>query len=283
MSGSSTASERRVWKGERLSLCDYDIDEKALGAGSTGIVIHASRLAHAREDIPREVAFKVLSQNDKLLSSLQKEVSMLAAVQSHANIIRFYGVCCIERKDEVLPRWAIQLEYCGAGDLHSVVAQKCFSEVRAHAVMGNILQGLTHMHERGLVHRDVKSENVLLTTCGVAKLADFGLSARLTDSIAMQKRCGTPGYVAPEVILGKKYGVKCDIFSSGVLLYFVISGRMLFRADKGETVMNNTVHRQLSFTRHTRLESLSSGCKTFMGSLLAKQPERRPTAQEALS
>jgi len=99
----------------------------------------------------------------------------------------------------------------------------------------------------------------------------------------MQKRCGTPGYVAPEVILSRKYGVKCDIFSSGVLLYFVISGRMLFRADKGETVMNNTIHRQLNFSRHARLESLSSGCKTFMSSLLTKQPERRPTAQEALS
>lgn len=87
--------------------------------------------------------------------------------------------------------------------------------------MKRLLSAIKHMHERNIIHRDLKLENILLTSKESdyeIKVADFGLSTT-TDNIDLFRKCGTPGFVAPEVLLNYQYGTKVDIFSLGVILY----------------------------------------------------------------
>lgn len=279
-----------------LQLDDYDIDKNALGVGSAAAVYYGRRRRdnNGPDNQPREVVLKILTPNasaeaENDLSLLRKEVSILSCIAGHPNIVGFYGVCLMDQmkpcRRTSLPSWAMQLEYCSGGDLYSAVARQRYPEADARSVMMEVLQGLVHMHVSGIVHRDVKPENVLLSRkCnGIAKLTDFGISARLCDSVAMKKRCGSPGYVAPEVCQRREYGIKVDSFSSGALLYFLISGKQAFSAKTVEMVMCHTVERPVNFRRSVCLERLSGGCKAFIKCLLEKNPDERPTANEALS
>lgn len=139
------------------------------------------------------------------------------------------------------------------------------------------------MHELGFVHRDVKPENVLVTSDGIVKVADFGISCRLSDKEQMARRCGSPGFAAPEVLLGKEYGIKVDTFSCGCLLHMIISGRRPFSGQDAEAVVRKTLDSQVNFRKSVLLERLSDDCKEFMQLLLEKDPVDRPTANETLS
>jgi serine/threonine protein kinase len=294
---SSDPSDVSLLAERHLPLEDYEIDSCPLGRGSAACVYYACRRDHSRDFqasgtcCPSEVALKVFhasrpSVNETDLSSLRKEVSILTCIQKHPNIIACYGVCLMTEgicfQEDSLPHWAIQLEYCGDGDLHSAVEKQRFHENEALDLMVDVLKGLAHMHKSGFVHRDLKPENVLLAENGIAKLADFGISASLSDSIAMDKRCGSPGYVAPEVVMKKPYDIKIDSFSAGSLLHFLISGKAAFFGSTTESVLYKTVRCAVNFRKSLRLECLSDQCKDFMKKLLEKEPDQRPSASEGL-
>ena len=104
-----------------------------------------------------------------------------------------------------------------------VLNKRRYTELEAAGVIRQILEALVYLEQKGIVHRDIKLENVLLVSQESdvrVKLADFGLSVAV-DKIDPRVRCGTPGYVAPEVIKGSMYGCKSDIFSTEVILYIL--------------------------------------------------------------
>ena len=117
-------------------------------------------------------------------------------------------------------------EFLSGGDLKKkVVKRKALSEKCALLIMSKILKGVAFLHANKIVHRDLKPDNIFLMKeengLGV-KIADFGLSCRFDAESAVSKiKCGTPGYMAPEIISHKQYDEKVDIYSCGVLLYFM--------------------------------------------------------------
>jgi len=273
---------------------DYKIEKTPLGIGSNATVHHARWIRHDKPcpngDEAASSVFKVLNQSaSKQEECLEQEVCQLMAVQQHPNIIRFYGAFCMgpivsDTDDpEGPPRWAMQLEYCDGEDLYEAVKFCKFSELRARGVMKGLLAALAHMHERGLVHRDVKPENVMLEkSTSTPKLTDFGLCTHLSNRTEMVRRCGSLGYVAPEVWLGKEYGVKVDVFAAGGILFFIIAGSVLFTGRNVRSVARKTVSAEVDFSKTARLAVLSDNCKEFMQSLLAKDVDVRPEACDAL-
>jgi serine/threonine protein kinase len=254
-----------------VNPAEYSINfERAIGVGATAAIFFAKRNDNSSaENKPSDLVFKVLNpkdvndtteeDKDKNSTLFRNEVEVLAAIQRHPNIVGFYGACRLTSDVGDEPRLALLMEYCSGGDLVTRVGKQRLTEHQAHSALLGMLTGLAHMHERGFVHRDVKPENVLVAADGTVKLADFGITANL-----------------------EKYGIKVDSFSSGAVLYFVISGRLVFSGSCLQSVMHKTLNAPVNFRRSMCLECLSSQCKHFMLSLLEKDPFQRPTACEAM-
>jgi len=249
----------------------------------------------------KDLAFKVLNPEPTCntsvdeLDSIRHEVTCLIHVGKHPNIIKYLGMFSLSDKEEEdlhlcrhpsKPRlqWAFATEYLHGGNVAAAVSKKPFIESKARQVIADVLSALTHIHRHGVVHRDVKGPNILLADDGQAVLADFGIAAFVDDKASMSKRCGTPGYTAPEVLPSEPlYGIKVDSFSAGVVLYSMICGRIPFEGNDAAAVLRNTIRCQVSFDGHSEFSQVSGPCKEFILQLLQKKPRNRLSAEEAVS
>mmetsp|Transcript_4423 Transcript_4423/g.10249 ORF Transcript_4423/g.10249 Transcript_4423/m.10249 type:complete len:735 (-) Transcript_4423:225-2429(-) len=177
-------------------------------------------------------------------------------------------------------RWFIVLELYPNGDLFDFVTKHgAMKEADAVEVMLGLLSALAHLHNLGLVHRDVKCENILLAESGVV-LADFGIAAHLGKRAEMEKRVGSPGYAAPEVLTGEPYDEKVDVFAAGVVLYFVLSGVLPFADSSVERILARTVRCKVRMARD-KFPNYSGGILKLAKTLLLKDQYQRPAAKRA--
>ncbi|EFJ44650.1 MAP kinase [Volvox carteri f. nagariensis] len=161
------------------------------------------------------VAIKVIpvtDQDREELTQIQKEIRFLADC-NHPNVVRYLG--SYRHPNEL---WIV-MEYCGGGsvsDLLSATSEPLSEDLIAY-VCGEALKGLAYLHGLGKVHRDIKCGNILLTTGGEVKIADFGVSAQLTATMSKRNTfIGTPHWMAPEVIQESRYDGKVDVWALGI-------------------------------------------------------------------
>ena len=137
----------------------------------------------------------------------------------HENIIKLYEVYESDNHVNLI------LELLKGGELFDRIVKKGhYTESDACALMRRLLSALDYMHQRGIMHRDIKPENLILKSNEDdtdIKIADFGLAAFVASGEQLFKRCGTPGYVAPEILDDQPYDQKVDVFSAGVILYIL--------------------------------------------------------------
>ncbi len=152
---------------------------------------------------------------------LVSEVAIVRMLE-HGNVAR-----CIETVESRTHMYIV-MEHVPGGNLYSLLQKrKYFSEFWACYVVYHILLALSYLHSLGIVHRDVKPENVLLLLSEKQdqivslKLIDFGLSCLCLSTCSVREACGTPAYVAPEVVRHKSYGAPADLWSLGVILYLL--------------------------------------------------------------
>lgn len=138
---------------------------------------------------------------------------------NHENIIKLHEV---HESDTSI---YLVLELLRGGELFErIVKRGIYTERDAAILMKKLLSALDYMHCKGIMHRDIKPENLILKETDnnfEVKIADFGLATVVTQGDYLFKRCGTPGYVAPEILADEKYDQKVDIFSAGVILYIL--------------------------------------------------------------
>ena len=135
----------------------------------------------------------------------------------HDSIIKLFNIYESDRHIYLV------LEFLSGGELFERIVKKGqYSENDACTLMTKLLSALAYMHSKGIMHRDIKPENLILKDTENdwdVKIADFGLATLKTVGEQMFRRCGTPGYVAPEILDDQKYDERVDIFSAGVILY----------------------------------------------------------------
>lgn len=178
-----------------------------LGEGSYGSVFKA---LDQRDN--RIVAVKVLEIENEETAELQREIDILRECSS-PYIVSYKG--SFEKDGKI---WIV-MEYCGAGSLQDLTAicEKTLTEEQIAVVMRMSLLGLDYLHGKKKIHRDIKSGNILLNLEGDCKLADFGVSAELTNTMAKRKTViGTPYWMAPEVLQSMPYNGKADIWSLAI-------------------------------------------------------------------
>jgi eukaryotic-like serine/threonine-protein kinase len=240
--------------------------------------------------LDRIVAVKVLpkkmSQNADFVQRFYKE-GMAAARLSHHNMVQAIDVGSTPDN-----RHYFVMEYIEGKSLYDLMAPppagegRSFSEAEALDIIIQVGEALAHAHSRGLIHRDVKPKNIMLTPQGVAKLTDLGL-ARATDdkeaALSEQgKAYGTPYYISPEQIRGDvDIDYRADIYSLGATFYHLVTGRPPFEGDSPADVMHKHLKQVLVPADHVNT-ALSTGVGEIIDVAMAKRKEERYASMEQM-
>ena len=177
------------------------------------------------------------------------------------------------------------IELCHGGDLGEVVAQSGgLPEDRARHYFRHIMNAVSYIHELGVAHRDIKLENILVTSDDEAKLTDFGLCKQQTDDAPMFTACGTIVYAAPEIISQKPYdGMKADVWSAGVLLYSMVSNHFPWVTDSALPAERQFADAVRQITEGDIVPPSGSWeLQELIGSMLTVDPDERPSASDVL-
>ena len=198
----------------------------------------------------------------------------------HQNIIKLLDLF------ESSNHYFIVLEYMQGKDLFDYIAKRNYSlpEERAKVVIFQVLQGVRYLHRFGIVHRDLKLENIMMsnsTDRAVPKIVDFGLSKIIGPNETATEPFGTLGYVAPEVLKKQPYSFSCDMWSIGCILYALISGSLPFDHNNQKELMRMTMEDSLKFDLPT-WDNISSQCKNLITDLLKKSSSQRIRIEEAM-
>ena len=262
----------------------YEILGK-LGKGAMAEVLKARQLS-----LNRIVAFKVLpkkmSESQDFVDRFHKE-GQAAAKLSHNNIVQAIDVG--ESPDGY---HYFVMEYVQGKTLYDMMAPppvgegKKFSEAEALDITIQMADALAHAHQRGLIHRDVKPKNILLTPQGVAKLTDLGLARATDDKQAAEneagKAYGTPYYISPEQIRGEvDIDHRADIYSLGATLYHLVTGRPPFEGETPSAVMHKHLRQPLVPADHLNT-ALSAGLGEIIDVAMAKKREERYSSMNDL-
>eukprot|EP00803_Ostreobium_quekettii_P004118 evm.model.scf_281.3 EVM.evm.TU.scf_281.3 scf_281:30300-33611(-) len=249
--------------------------EQRIGSGSFSVVWRAARRGGAGETAAvKEIATDRL--NDKLRESLSSELSILQGTR-HENIVKFYGI----RKEA--NRIFLVLEYCSGGDLSAHIRRVGrVSEAYARRCLAQLASGLREMRRHNVVHRDLKPQNLLLsdnTPDAVLKIADFGFARSLQPQGLAETLCGSPLYMAPEILRFHKYDAKADLWSVGAILYELVVGRPPFDGDNTLHLLRN-IERQEVRVPDKVAKQLSTECQDLIYKLLKRNPVERITFEE---
>jgi len=216
--------------------------------------------------------------------SLMNEIHIMNAVK-HKNIIDFIEI------HESMNSLYLVMELLEGGEIFNLDKGKLDNE-STYAIVKGILDALVAMAKMGIMHRDLKPDNIILKykktpiVDNVLKLVDFGLATYADVDEYLFKRCGTPGFVAPEVINAKKgvnihYSPKCDVFSVGIIFFFMLTGKMPYDGEDFEEVLENNKRAVINF-KVRELKNVTPIAYDLLTKMLELEPENRPTALQCL-
>ncbi|XP_070580618.1 testis-specific serine/threonine-protein kinase 5-like [Ptychodera flava] len=235
------------------------------------------KLAHCKTT-NRQVAIKYISKkrapSDIIDKFFYREISCFKRLNGHPNVIALYDL--LETEDNIY----IIMEYAEGGDLLTYINDKGhLDEEEARFLFKQILTGVSFLHDKGLVHRDIKCDNILLDNNHVVKLADFGFSTKFgRRSSLLTTFCGSYVYTAPEILEGDKYdGRKADIWSLGVVLYAMLCGRLPFK-DTDLSVLTRSMKKRIHF--HNKV---SKDCREIVRAMLTVNPKNRVNLKDLKS
>ncbi len=246
------------------------IIQKKIGQGASGEVFIGINKTTEKLCAIKQMNLSLQQKKELILNELQ-----VLAESNHPNIVNFIESYLV---GDVL--WVV-MEYMEGGALTDMIEERMLPEEQIATVCYESLKGLYHLHERGIIHRDIKSDNVLLNKCGQVKLTDFGFCAKLTaDKGKRATMVGTPYWMAPEVIKQQKYDSSIDIWSLGIMVIEMIEGEPPYLNEEPLKALF-----LIATNGKPRLQdpnSISPELRDFLNSCLEVEASNRATAKELL-
>eukprot|EP00285_Hemiselmis_virescens_P005013 CAMPEP_0173391840 /NCGR_PEP_ID=MMETSP1356-20130122/18613_1 /TAXON_ID=77927 ORGANISM="Hemiselmis virescens, Strain PCC157" /NCGR_SAMPLE_ID=MMETSP1356 /ASSEMBLY_ACC=CAM_ASM_000847 /LENGTH=442 /DNA_ID=CAMNT_0014349533 /DNA_START=51 /DNA_END=1379 /DNA_ORIENTATION=+ len=289
------------WRPVRYDIYDYyDVGEE-LGRGSSGVVKRSVDKATGNEWAVKMIELNT-NENEGaefVVESLRREIEIMKIVD-HPSCVALYEV--IEQKWRHSHIMFLTLELLGGGDLFDRIQTNPLTERDVACMARDLLRGLKYLHENSIVHRDVKPENLLFASSdpsspnyNTIKISDFGLAAILSPTEPLRDMCGTPGYVAPEVLnpeltgdleyngmlMKAGYSTPVDIWSMGVMVYECLCGSTPFHDDDVSRMLHATMRGAYDFDAYVWL-NVSEQAKQFIRAALVLDPYSRQTAEKLL-
>uniref|UniRef100_A0A8C9V3C8 Protein kinase C n=1 Tax=Scleropages formosus TaxID=113540 RepID=A0A8C9V3C8_SCLFO len=257
-------SEAPEQQTRRLGISDFTFLQ-VLGKGSFGKVMLARM-----NDAERVFAVKVLKKDiilqDDDVECTMTEKRVLSLAHRHPYLTQLY--CCFQTPDRLF----FVMEFVNGGDLmFHIQKSRKFEEGRARFYAAEITSALMFLHGNGIIYRDLKLDNVLLDKDGHCKLADFGMCKEgMFEGMATGTFCGTPDYIAPEILQEMLYGPSVDWWALGVLLYEMLSGHAPFEAENEDDLFESILNEEIVYASW-----LSSDAVDILKAFLTKNPARR--------
>ncbi|XP_063800988.1 serine/threonine-protein kinase MARK2 isoform X8 [Pseudophryne corroboree] len=223
----------------------------------------------------KEVAVKIIDKTQMNSSSLQKlfrEVKIMK-VLNHPNIVKLFEVIETEKTLYLV------MEYASGGEVFDyLVAHGRMKEKEARSKFRQIVSAVQYCHQKLIVHRDLKAENLLLDSDMNIKIADFGFSNQFTFGNKLDTFCGSPPYAAPELFQGKKYdGPEVDVWSLGVILYTLVSGSLPFDGQNLKELRERVLRGKYRIPFY-----MSTDCENLLKKFLILNPSKRGTLEQIM-
>jgi len=260
---------------------NYEIG-KDLGSGNFAVVKEATKTAANKQaEIPNKVAIKVIDKakvDD--MNDIQREIEVMSMLD-HPNVVKLFEIYDEPKK------MMLVMELVTGGELFDrIVSKGSYTEKDAAEVMKTLCQALSYMHAKKVVHRDLKPENILYSDpseSAAIRVADFGLARVVSGKEMMKTACGTPGYVAPEVLKNKGYDSGAvDMWSTGVILYILLCGFPPFYEEELPALFEQILHARYDFPSPW-WDNVSPAAKDLVKGLLTIDPVKRLTAAQVMA
>jgi len=264
---------------------EYIPTGRSLGDGSFAVAIEVAHIKTGKKYVAKIMTSDKIRGYEK---GIEKEIQIMQyysktlSKSDNNNLLKL--IDCFKIVSNGQTHICMILDLCDPNDLFDAICDNgAFKEEEAKKIMKSLFEAVKYLHQCGIVHCDIKAENILLKD-GKPILADFGLAefCKINEK-SLTEYCGSPGTTAPEVIKNMPYGSKCDIYSLGALTYFLLAGYRPFdwaedpREERDAVLVNKFFYPEESFG------NISSEAKDFINKCMALEPEERLSAEEALN
>ncbi|KAK7294832.1 hypothetical protein RJT34_17729 [Clitoria ternatea] len=248
--------------------------KRLLGVGAFAKVYHATHV-DTRESVAVKAVSKSKILNGGFAANVEREISIMRRLH-HPNIVNLFEVLATKTKIYFV------MEFAAGGELfHEVAGKGRLTEDASRRYFQQIISAVKHCHSRGVFHRDLKLDNLLIDEDGNVKVSDFGLSAvkgQIRPDGLLHTVCGTPTYVAPEILAKRGYdGAKVDVWSCGVVLFALNAGYLPFNEYNVTVLYRKICRGQFRFPKW-----FSPGLRHLLSRLLDKNQDTRITVDEIL-
>ena len=244
-----------------------------IGQGAYAVVRSA-----IQKGVNRKIAMKTYEKS-KLLDPhrkrcVKREIDVLE-ILDHPSIVKLYEVI------DAGKQLHLAMEYIGGLSLHSYLKRRPnrkLEETEVRRIFKQILKGIEYSHSKNVTHRDIKLENILLDDQNNVKIIDFGFATCFSHDKKVKLFCGTPSYMAPEIVNRIEYsGPPADVWALGVLLYVLLCGSYPF---KGQ--VDKELYKKIQYGQFTVPSSVSQGARSLISRILRLNPDKRPSVTEIL-
>uniref|UniRef100_A0A672GXF7 Calcium/calmodulin-dependent protein kinase 1Da n=1 Tax=Salarias fasciatus TaxID=181472 RepID=A0A672GXF7_SALFA len=269
------AGRGETWKKQVDDIKKIFDFKEVLGTGAFSEVVLAQEKLTGRMFAVKCIPKKALKGKE---SSIENEIAVLRKIK-HENIVALEDI--YESPDHLY----LIMQLVSGGELFDRIVEKGFyTEKDASTLIRQVLDAVNYLHRMGIVHRDLKPENLLYFNPqdeSKIMISDFGLSKMEGSGDVMSTACGTPGYVAPEVLAQKPYSKAVDCWSIGVIAYILLCGYPPFYDENDSKLFEQILKADYEFDA-PYWDDISDSAKDFISSLMEKDPAKRFTCEQAL-